>query len=94
MMKLNLLERRVVVKVEGIKVSAIIIPDSCRDKEGGLVGEIIEVGPDCVLVKIGDKIFYATYSGFFLPFKRDKRYKDCKLMNEEDILAIITEENE
>lgn len=92
-MKLELFQDRVVVKVEGIKTTLIIIPVNSREGREGLVGEVIEIGPDCTKVKLGDKVFYARYSGFFMPFPRDEKYKECKLMSEEDILAIITEEN-
>lgn len=92
-MKLNLLDKRVVVKVEGVKSSIIIIPANSRESKEGLVGEVIDAGPLCAVVEPGDKVLYAKYSGFLLPFPRDEVYQNCRLMDEEDILAVITEED-
>ena len=89
-MKLNPIEERIIVEVEAeVQSRLIIIPDSL--KAVSLVGKVIEIGPDCTLLQVGDKILYARYSGFKLPFRNE--YSGCKLMNESDVLAIIIEED-
>lgn len=92
-MKLELFDSRVVVKVEKIEAHGIIIIPNSKEERAGLVGEVIEIGPDCERVKPGDKVLYARHSGFFLPFPRDERYEGCKLMNEDEILGLVIEED-
>lgn len=87
-MKLNPLEERIVVKlVDDIKTK-LHLPEKL--KERSLIGLVLEIGPNCTLLKIGDKILFARYSGFLLPLRE---FSETKIMNESDVLAIITEEN-
>jgi len=88
--KLNPLEERtIVMPIEDIK-TFLILPSTI--KEASLVGIVLEIGPNCDTVKVGDKILYGRYSGATVPM-REERYKDALCMNESDILAIITEED-
>jgi co-chaperonin GroES (HSP10) len=91
-MKLETLQTRVIVKKTPCetKTGLIIIPDEAL--KNPLTGTVIVVGEDCTMVKVGDKVLYGTYSGsgFTIP-EITEEYKDCLLMNEEDILAKIKE---
>lgn len=75
----------------------IVIPDSVRDREryGSVRGVLIAVGKDAWLgtepfAKIGDKVFIAKYSGIIAK-DGDKAYL---ILNDEDVLATITEDGE
>lgn len=71
-------------------VGTLIKPRSnkqiCRE------AKIMEVGEDVTIVNIGDHISIAQYGHYEPPkFEDDKedRYKDCLIVNEDDILGKI-----
>jgi len=86
-MKIQPIDDRVAVEVKDMtekKVGAIIIPDTAKEKP--LMGEVVAVGTDKELqeiVKVGDKILYAKYSG------TEVEVEDKKLiiLSRNDILA-------
>ena len=71
------------------KDSTIVLSE--YSKERALVGDVIAVGPECVRVKIGDRVLFARYSGkeFFedLPMSVYGAWRGVLYMNEEDIIA-------
>lgn len=66
-MKIQPIDDRVAVKIndsEEKKVGGIIIPDTAKEKP--LMGEVVAVGTDEELqeiIKVGDKVLYAKFSG-------------------------------
>ena len=65
----------------------IIIPDTAKEKPQR--GTVIAVGPgktdEPITVKVGDTVLYGKYSGTELSVDG----KDCLIMRESDIYAII-----
>jgi len=61
------------------------------------VGIVVGVGEDCQVVKEGDMVVFAKYSGTdFKPYMQEElceKYKACVIMNEEDILCFVQQEN-
>lgn len=88
-MRLNPFGERVLVK-RGTeeKIGSLYIPEEA--KKSSLKGIVIEKGPDCVWVAIGDEILFGRYSGFELPIEG---FKDHLIMNETDIIAGIIKED-
>jgi len=88
----RLLIRRNVIK----KVGSIIIAENSQEAKVG-VGEIIAVGEDCELAKVGDVVLFGRYAPYALNKQeltwagievnedKDVEYLLC---NEEDLLAI------
>lgn len=71
------------------KIGSIYIPD----KDGSLKateGEVLAVGQECEMVKVGDWIFYGRYSGAEIERNGNKYV----IMNEEDILAFASRPKE
>lgn len=88
-MTLKPLDDRVVIEqkdVEEKNVGGIIIPDTAKEKP--LIGEVIAVGTDEDLqevIKVGDSVLYAKYSGTEVELE-NKKYI---IISRSDILAII-----
>jgi len=86
-MKIQPLHDRVLIKpmeAEESSKNGIIIPDTAKEKPQE--GKIIALGTaDDFVVKKGDKVIYAKYSG--TEIKLDD--KDHLLIREEDILGIV-----
>ena len=86
-MKLEPFGERIIVKRKITeKVGLIHIPEDKQKRS--LQGEVIEAGPDTRWVKVGDKVLFWKHSGFELPSELGE-YKECLLMNEEDLLSRI-----
>ena len=72
---------------EQTTASGIIIPDSAKEKPQR--GIVVAVGPgkpdEPTTVNVGDTVLYGKYSGTDLQFEG----KDCMIMREADVLAII-----
>lgn len=95
MKKLKPLGDRILVKrieAEEVKKGNIIIPDTAKEKPQE--GEVIAVGPGKVddkgnrhkpEVKTGDHVLFGKYAGTEVEIDS----KECLIMNEDDILAII-----
>lgn len=95
MKKLKPLGDRILVKrieAEEVKKGSIIIPDTAKEKPQE--GEVIAVGPGKIddkgarhtpEVKKGDKVLFGKYAGTEVEIEG----KECLIMNEDDILAII-----
>jgi chaperonin GroES len=88
-MTLKPLDDRVVIEqkeIEEKSVGGIIIPDTAKEKP--LIGEVIAVGTDEDLqdiIKVGDKVLYAKYSGTEVELE-NKKYI---IISRSDILATI-----
>jgi len=82
-------ERIIVRQIKTEKIGSIIVPDSSQKKS--LEGIVLAVGPDADWVKAGDVVLFGRHAGFDLPSELDG-YENCKLMNNEDILARIQRE--
>ena len=94
-MELKPLDDRVVIKaaeLEEKNVGGIIIPDTAKEKPQK--GKIVAVGPGRTLdsgkrakmeVKKGDIVLFSKYGGDEVDIKG----KDCRILRENDILAIV-----
>ena len=94
-MKIRPLHDRVVVKrMEEERTSAggIVIPDSATEKPQ--IGKVIAVGNGKITdsgeilkldVKVGDQVYFGTYSGTAIKFDGD----EVLIMKEDDILGVL-----
>ncbi len=88
-MKLKPLDDRLVIEAKELEeksVGGIIIPDTAKEKP--LIGEVIAVGTDEDLqeiIKVGDKVLYAKYSGTEVELE-GKKYI---IISRSDVLATI-----
>jgi chaperonin GroES len=77
------------IAAETKTASGIIIPDTAKEKPQE--GTVVAVGPgkkdEPTTVKVGDKVLYGKYSGSELKLEG----KDFLIVNEGDLLGIITE---
>ncbi|MCB5250357.1 MAG: co-chaperone GroES [Candidatus Cloacimonetes bacterium] len=84
------IEDRVVIEIEDElaekNVGGIIIPDTAKDKPN--LGKVIAVGTDEELqkiIKVGDRVIYAKYSGTEIEVDGKK----LLIVSKDDILAIV-----
>ena len=84
------LEDRIVIKsleAEQTTASGLVIPDTAKEKPHR--GTVLAVGPgkkdEPTTVKVGDTVLYGKYSGTEIQIEG----KDCLIMKESDILAIV-----
>ncbi|MCL2065197.1 MAG: co-chaperone GroES [Candidatus Cloacimonetes bacterium] len=89
-MTLKPIDKRVVIELkEDIiekNVGGIIIPDTAKEKPN--IGVVVAVGTDEELqkiIKIGDRVIYAKYSGTEIEID-GKRYL---IISKDDVLALI-----
>ncbi|HOQ80029.1 MAG TPA: co-chaperone GroES [Candidatus Cloacimonadota bacterium] len=89
-MTLKPIEDRVVIEIEDEaaekNVGGIIIPDTAKDKPN--LGKVIAVGTDEALqkiIKVGDRVIYAKYSGTEIEVEGKK----LLIVSKDDILAIV-----
>jgi chaperonin GroES len=89
-MTLKPIEDRVVIELENENaeknVGGIIIPDTAKDKPN--IGKIIAVGTDEELqkiIKVGDRVIYAKYSGTEIEVDGKK----LLIISKTDILAVV-----
>ena len=94
-MAIKPLDDRVVIEVleaESKTAGGIVLPDSAKEKPQK--GKVVAVGPGHVLdsgghakleIKKGDIVLFSKYGGNEVEIKG----KDCRIMNETDILAIV-----
>ena len=82
-------ERILVERVSEDMVGTIIVPDA--KKKVSLRGRVLQTGPDCEWVDIGDEIFFGRYASFALPLEDvgENRPKEILIMNETDVLCKI-----
>ncbi|TSC97436.1 MAG: Co-chaperonin GroES [Candidatus Berkelbacteria bacterium Licking1014_2] len=73
-----------------ITKSGIIIPDTAKEKPQE--GKVLAVGVKVKEVKANDKVLFSTYSGDEIKMegKDAERPKELKIIEEKDILAIIS----
>ena len=89
-MTLKPIEKRVVIELKDDivekNVGGIIIPDTAKDKPN--IGVVTAVGTDEALkkiIKVGDKVIYAKYSGTEIEID-GKKYL---IVSQDDVLAVI-----
>ncbi|MCK9330214.1 MAG: co-chaperone GroES [Candidatus Cloacimonetes bacterium] len=89
-MKIQPIEDRVLIELKDDvvekNVGGIIIPDTAKDKPN--IGEVVAVGTDEDLkkiIKVGDKVIYAKYSGTEIEVD-GKKYL---IVTKNDILAVV-----
>ena len=89
-MTLKPIEKRVVIELKDDivekNVGGIIIPDTAKDKPN--IGVVTAVGTDEALkkiLKVGDKVIYAKYSGTEIEID-GKKYL---IVSQDDVLAVI-----
>lgn len=62
----------------------LYIPDASREKQA--IGVVISKGPEAAdIVGVGDKVMYSKYAGT----KVESNNKDCLLMRDSDIYAVL-----
>ena len=94
------------LKPEGVKIliepdvvkdktdGGLYLPDQVKDdkKYATVQGAVLAIGPNADVkfedgpLDIGDKVIYAKYGGVIV----DYNGKECKIVNDEDILAKMT----
>lgn len=83
--------------MERVTKGGIILPESSRIAEQRRLttGKILRIGPDAIVrfsedkkLCVGDRIVFALYGGFNLK-DPDKKGRDFRLINDEDVLALI-----
>ncbi len=94
------------LKPEGVKIliepdvvkdktdGGLYLPDQVKDdkKYATVQGAVLAIGPNADVMfedgplDIGDKVIYAKYGGVIV----DYNGKECKIVNDEDILAKMT----
>lgn len=80
------LGKRVVIKVaetEETTASGFVLPSSAKSKEQ--FGEIIAIGSDVELVKVGDTVFFQNYSGTEVEHEGES----VLIIEEKDLLAVV-----
>lgn len=89
-MTLKPIEDRVIIELENEtaekNVGGIIIPDTAKDKPN--IGIVVAVGTDEDLqriIKVGDRVIYAKYSGTEIEIEGRK----LLIISKNDILAVI-----
>jgi len=102
-MILQPLGSRIIVKRRRIgRVGSIYVPRDSREMKFS-IGEVVDVGPDCELLKAGDMITYGKYAPMNIDTseleyyglkKPDDSDEEFLLLNEEDALCIIVREEQ
>lgn len=89
-MRINPLADRVVIEPDAAEEktsSGLFIPDTAKEKPQR--GTVVAVGPgkkdEPTTVKVGDAVLYGKYSGTEINVSG----KDCLIMRESDILAVV-----
>ena len=62
----------------------IEIPDQAKARPTS--GKIVACGPDCKVVKVGDRVAYSGYTGHLLPFKGNTR---LRIMGENEFFCWV-----
>lgn len=76
---------RIIVKRKEVKqVGLILIPGNSREMQA-TEGEVLAVGTEVDIVKVGDIVFFGRYSGAEIERNGEKYV----LMNEEDVLSFV-----
>jgi len=80
---------RVLVKanMEANEADGIIIPDTCLIHDWD--AEVVQAGDKCVMVEVGDKIFYSKNESV-TPFNEDG---DFRLLKEDGVIARLVEDS-
>ena len=76
-------------RTEKVTGSGLIIPVGAQRTEYATSGKVIAAGPECTDISAGDNVIWAKYSGAKYKFKGGT---SVTVMNEGDILAIVSEE--
>ena len=74
--------------MEEKSAGGIIMPE--QSKQVSLIGTVVATGPECEVASVGERVLFARFGFFELPIGGD--YKNCLLMNEEDVLANVVED--
>jgi len=91
-MKLEPYGSRVLAKqFDDDKVGTIYIPES--SKQGSLRATVVATGDECDWLKPGDTILVGRYAKFDVPL-RGEEWRDHFIMNEADVLAKLTGEQD
>ena len=91
-MKLKPLGQRVLLKrhEDSTYGSGILVkPDTY--KKATLEGFVLEVGPECRSVKVGDRVIYGQYAWWELPRTAAENFREVLVVNEEDIIVVMEE---
>lgn len=106
--KVKPLGHRVLVEPDSIDnktKGGIILPDEVRKQEAGaqVIGTVLDIGDTCWAdsptgepwCKVGDRVVFAKYAGMKIWNPIEGKYRDdIILLNDLDITALITEEEE
>ena len=74
-------------------VGLIHVPESSQESEAATFeGHVIAVGAEVRACKVGDHVYFARYSGAYIPRLGDLEQKKFRLMPEEDLLGLVKED--
>ena len=85
-MTIKPLGSRVLIKMienDDVTKGGIILTSASKDRP--TVAEILEIGPECSGLKIGDRVITAKYAGS--PIKVDEN--EMIIVNQEDIMCVV-----
>jgi len=86
-------DKLVVKEHKAEKIGSIYIPDTAQEGEAATFeGYVIAVGTQIDFCKVGEHVYYARYSGAYIPRLGDKEQKVYRVMLEEDLLGRIKED--
>lgn len=85
-----MLRDNALIRVQVKKESMIELPENIRvqEKLSATTGEIVAVGPECEMVKVGDSVFYKQYVGNVLDFDGVPSDDLFVVVSENDIIGI------
>ena len=86
-------EKLVVKEHKAEKIGHIYVPDTAQEGDASTFeGHVIAVGHQVGFVQVGDHVYYARYSGAYIPRLGDNEQKVYRMMNEEDLLGRVKED--
>ncbi len=85
-------DKLVVKEHKAEKIGSIYVPDTAQEGEAATFeGHVIAVGEHVTFCVVGEHVYYARYSGAYIPRLGDKEQKVYRLMPEDDLLGKVKE---
>ena len=92
MLDLTPIGTRIIVKQIKIeKKGVLFIPENSREAKELMAteGQVLAVGSECMVIKVGNQVFYGKYAGAVI-HRNDSEFI---LMDESDVLALVKTQN-